>query len=387
MANVLNLLSEETFAEKLDTQNTLLAALVSQGGGLSVKTPSDIQSIVRLGLASRIFAVGDQITCQRGEATLTWDIIGIDQDTPSNKGLKHSLTLQLHDCIASVQFDAREAFYYAEEGLDAGTYHFTVGQHTWVSGDVGKTYQFTLAQPVPAKGQLVLSAGYNVTINGTNISTYSSSTSSSAIETVQISEGEEGTDLGTMKNSIEGKFNSCQRVLLGNNNYAQSAMRQYLNSDAAAGSVWTPKNNWDRPPSWATSTAGFLNGIDGDFLAVIGEVDKITILNTVSDGGGSVTTSEKIFLLSRSEVYGGNENSINEGAAYSYYADYSDLGAAGTGADTNRIKYRSSSAQYWWLRSPYTGYSSIVRIVYPAGNVSDGSAYSSYGVAPACCII
>lgn len=387
MANVLNLLSEETFAEKLDTQNSLLAALVSQGGGLNITSPGDIQSIVRLGLASKIFSIGDQIACQKGSTTLIWDIIGIDHDTPSNKNLKHSLTLQLHDCIASMQFDAKEAFYYAESGLAAGTYHFTIGQHTWVPAEVGKTYQFTLTQPVPAKGQIVLAVSYNVAVEGTNISTYASSTSTTAIETVQLTAGTSGTDLGTMNNAINGNLNSCQRALLGSNNYAQSAMRQYLNSKAAAGSVWTPKSNFDRPPSWATSTAGFLNGIDEDFLAVIGEVDKVTTLNTVSDGGGSETTSEKFFLLSRSEVYGGNENNINEGAAYPYYSENSVLTAAGTGVDANRIKYRNNAAQYWWLRSPYTGGAYIVRTVGTTGYVYNYYAVNSYGVAPACCII
>lgn len=34
MSNVLNLLSEETFAEKMDNQNLLLAAIASNGGGI-----------------------------------------------------------------------------------------------------------------------------------------------------------------------------------------------------------------------------------------------------------------------------------------------------------------------------------------------------------------
>lgn len=387
MGNVLNLLSEETFAEKLDTQNTLLAALVSQGGGLKINSPGDIQSIVRLGLASKIFSIGDQIACQKGSTTLIWDIIGIDHDTPSNKNLKHSLTLQLHDCIASVQFDSREALFYAEQALSAGTYNFTVKQHSWVSSDVNKTFQFTLTQAVPAGGQIVLMTTYNVAIAGSTVKTFAKGTDATEIETATVTEGSAGTSLGDVNNAVNGNTNSLQRGLLGSNNYAESAMRQYLNSKAAAGSVWTPQTKFDRPPSWATTTAGFLNEMDEDFLAVIGEVDKITTLNTASDGGGSVATSEKFFLLSRSEVYGGNENSINEGAAYPYYSENSTLSAAGTGVDANRIKYRNNAAQYWWLRSPYTGSAYIVRGVRTTGSVSSNLAYDSLGVAPACCII
>jgi hypothetical protein len=164
-------------------------------------------------------------------------------------------------------------------------------------------------------------------------------------------------------------------------------MRQWLNSSAVAGSVWTPKTKFDRPPSWVSSIAGFLNGMDEDFVKAVGTVKKTTALNTVTDGGGKVESDERFFLLSRSEVYGGNEVAGGEGTAYSYYSDYSDLSGAGTGADTNRIKYRNGAAQYWWLRSPFATYASFVRNVQPTVNVSSYYAYSSNGVAPACAII
>jgi len=466
MSNILNILSEETFAEKMDTQNALLAAIASGDGGIKFTSFKDLQRITRLGLASKVLAVGDQIVCERALATdatvgnsegtpgitaatvnrdtfihaigtshngvyvfrwdgavwhfgneavelstygitvtgtpalgdeivvhetassLVWDVLGIDCDTPADSQFTHSITLGLHDCLAGLLFDAREALFYCPDGLAAGTYNFKVTQHPWVSSDVNKTFQFTLTQAVPAGGQIVLQVAYNVTIAGSTLKTYSSSTSTTEIETVTITEGSGGTSLGDVNNAISGGTNSLQRGLLGNNRYSQSAMRQYLNSKAAAGSVWTPKNVWDRAPSWATTTAGFLNGMDEDFLAVIGEVTKRTALNTVSDGGGYEDTIEKFFLLSRSEVYGGNEVTGGEGAAYPYYSDYSDLAAPGTGDDTNRIKYRNGSAQYWWLRSPHAEGAGSLRIVSTAGDVNYDYAISSYiGVAPACCII
>lgn len=465
MSNILNILSEETFAEKMDTQNALLAAIASGDGGIKFTSFKDLQRITRLGLASKVLAIGDQIVCERASATvatvgnsegtpgitaasvvrdtfihaigtshngdyefywdgavwhfgneavelstygitvtgtpalgdeivvhetassLVWDVLGIDCDTPADSQFTHSVTLGLHDCLAGLQFDAREALFYFVDGLAAGTYNFTVKAHTWVSGDVNKTFQFTLTQAIPAKGQLVLDVAYNVTIANSTAKTYSGAASATAIETVTITEGSGGTSLGDVNNAISGGTNSLQRALLGNNRYSQSALRQYLNSKAAAGSVWSAKNVWDRAPSWKDSTAGFLNGMDEDFLSVIGEVTKKTALNTVSDGGGSETTTEKFFLLSRSEVYSGNEVTGGEGAAYPYYSDYSDLGSAGTGNDSNRIKYRNGSAQYWWLRSPRAGVAYCVRVVNPAGNVSYDGASSSYGVAPACCII
>ncbi len=474
MSNILNILSEETFAEKMDTQNALLAAIASGDGGIKFTSFKDLQRITRLGLASKVLAIGDQIVCERALATtatvgnsegtpgitaasvvrdtfihaigtshngnyefywdgavwhfgneavelstygitvtgtpalgdkivvhetaspLVWDVLGIDCDTPADSQFTHSVTLGLHDCLADLQFDAGEALFYFVDGLAAGTYNFTVKAHSWVASDVNKTFQFTLTQAIPAKGQLVLSVSHDVTIANSTAKTYASSTSATEIEKVTITEGSSGTSLGDVNNAISGGMtvnlltlytNSLQRALLGNGNYGESAIRQYLNSKAAAGSVWSAKNVWDRAPSWNASTAGFLNGMDEDFLSVVGEVTKKTALNTVCETGGYTTSTEKFFLLSRSEVYGGNEVTGGEGAAYPYYSDYSDLGSAGTGNDSNRIKYRNGSAQYWWLRSPDAGLACYVRRVRSVGDVTISPANFSFGVVPACCII
>jgi hypothetical protein len=124
--------------------------------------------------------------------------------------------------------------------------------------------------------------------------------------------------------------------------------------------------------------------MDDDFLAAIEETEIVVALNTVTDGGGSTTLKDKFFLLARSEVFAGKENNINEGSPYPYYSDNSDLLAAGTGADSNRKKYRNTTAQYWWLRSPSAGNASHVRSVNPDGSVSNGIAYHALGVTPAC---
>ena len=160
-----------------------------------------------------------------------------------------------------------------------------------------------------------------------------------------------------------------------------------MNSSAIAGSVWTPDTNVDRPPSWVDTATGFLNGVDEDFLSVIGEVTKKTALSTVSDSGGSVETNERFFLPSRSEVYGGDEVTGGEGVAYPYYSNNSDLGSAGTGNDSNRIKYSDGSVWYWWLRSPYVDTANSVRFVFTTGRINNTSANGNYGVAPICCIV
>jgi hypothetical protein len=164
-------------------------------------------------------------------------------------------------------------------------------------------------------------------------------------------------------------------------------MRQYLNSDKAAGSVWTPQSVFDRPPTWAATTAGFLHGIDPDFVAVLGNVKKTTGLNSISDGGGTATHDEKVFLLSRSEVFMDNEYAGGEDTPYAYYKNYSDNQSASTGADKNRIKYRAGVAKNWWLRSPSAGYAYSVRFVSTSGALSGSTATYANGVATACCIV
>lgn len=141
---------------------------------------------------------------------------------------------------------------------------------------------------------------------------------------VGVTEGTGGTSLGTADGKATN-MNHSHRIRYGSNNWVESAMRQYLNSDKAAGSVWTPQTKFDRHPSWNASTAGFMNGLDADFLAVIGKTTKVTCRNTVTDGGGSDITKDKFFLLSRREVFAGNEvSNVTEGEPYPFYSDYSD---------------------------------------------------------------
>lgn len=388
MANQFGFVSEDTFAEKMDTQNILLAGLLeAQGGTVKPTSWAQVQAIVRAGLASKVFSIGDQLTCTKGNTDLVWDVIGIDHDTPADKQFSHSMTLQLHDCIASMQYDRAEALYYCETELAAGTYNFTLLADYDTTYGGGKTYQFTLTKAVPAGGQITFPWSYQTQASATKVSTYENSTTETALETVSVTEGTGGTGLGTADGST-ANMNHSHRIRYGSNNWKESAMRQWINSDQDAGKVWTPQTKFDRPPSWAANTAGFLNGVDEDFLAVIGETEKVTCRNTVTDGGGSDVTTDKFFLLSRREVFAGNEvSSVIEGEPYPYYADYSDYSSANSGEDSNRIKYRNGSAQYWWLRTPYAGHGYDIRVIYTAGNLYGNNAYSSHGVAPACNII
>ena len=471
-----------TFEVDLVKDSTLKQtnAILAKRGGLEPQSYSDVQAIVRLGLAPSVFSIGDIIEVGRetrvqaslGEHTgitavsvvedtfvaamdeagekeyeiiydgsawkyeghpiiladygltvtgtaaqgdtiivvetasvinmVVMDFIENGQTSIGNIKIhdntkQYGMILQSEKLLYNLQFDEREAFYYAPDGLAAGTYHFTLGAHTWVSGDVGKVFQFTLTQAVPAGGQLVFVQSYNATLTGGSIRTFASGSSTTVIETAVMSEGSGGTDLGTLDNTINGNFNCCQRALLGSNRWSTGAMRQHLNSAKVAGQVWTPQTNWDRPPSWVSNTAGFMHGLDPEFVKICADVDLLTALNTVCDtsgtegsaGTGYEITTDKYFLPSRPEVFGGSDNNSDKGNAWQYYAANSDVpgGSSNAGNDSNRIKVNmSGTPYYWWLRSPYGGHGDNVRLVNPAGVISGNNAYNGGGVAPACVI-
>jgi hypothetical protein len=345
-----------------------------------ITDPIYIQNATRKGNMRYIADVGDSFEVSRGSDILTFDFIGFDADTPADTQFTHSTTVQLHDCYKAIQFDAVEALYYAETELSAGTYHFTLLAGYDAAYGGGLTYYFTLTQPVPAGGQIDFPWGTSKQASDTKISTYASKTATATIETnISVTAGTDGIALTPT--------NHPHCIRYGSNNWQESAIRQWLNSNAAAGSVWIPTNNYDRPPTWVTTESGFLNDIDADFLSVIGDVTKRTANNTITDGGGYTDLTEKFFLPSRSEVGGTNENNINEGDPYSYYDDMLINHTRSETEIAGRIKYLSGIACIWWLRSPHSSYAYNVRNVNMSGSVYGSTALNALGAAPACCII
>jgi hypothetical protein len=378
----------------IDTENQPSKVYI-QGNvsSFSVSSWENVQRLVRAGLHDKYFAIGDQLVCQKGGSDLTWDIIGFDHDTPTDTQYTHSMTLQLHDCLPDTMvYDTREALYYAENGLVSGrTYNFTVpsGYDEIYGGN--KTYQFEIPNDITvgAGSHLVVDWSSTTQANNAKINIYASATSETPVNAnpISISEGNAGTSLGTADGNSTN-LNFIGNARFGNNNYSESAIRQFLNSDKSTGYVWKSQSIFDRPPSWNADTAGFMKDIDNDFLAVVGTSNKSTIsIDDTASEASSVTLNDKFFLLSRSEVYGGNEiSTVDDGSPYPYYSDYSDSSTAGIGSDTNRVKYRNGIAQVWWLRTPILS-SKNVRLVNASGRVTNSVANSKYGVVPACCII
>lgn len=369
--------------EQMDTMNENLGKIAAAvGSQVDISTWAGIQKAVRSGIAKDILPIGTQLAVNHSVyGTRLFDVVAHDYLKSVHDENAHTMTIQQHDLLPGTQFDAPEAFYYAESELAAGTYNFTIITYDkWVAG----TYQFTLTQAVPAGGQLAVGGcyPYSGNITGAKVSSYSSRTSSTAIESVAITVGSGGTNLGVCG---EGSLNHTHRIAYGSNNYKESAMRQFLNSSAAAGSVWTPQTKFDRPPSWLTSLAGYKNGLDQDFLAVVGKVVLPCSANNTYEAPDSTITkntaytlNDEFYLASEKEIFGTNADVADGSVVFPFYE-----GASAA----DRIKYRDGSAAYWWLRTPYSRYANLVRRVGSDGTVDNGSAYGASGLAPACTIV
>ena len=220
------LLLNETFADKLDK----LTEAVGQSGGAKPKTWQDIQRVCRLGTAKTWLEIGDIYNFKRDGVDVPCVLVDfLDGNKKGsikikNDNLVQGAVFQTVDCLYSLQFDEREAFYCADNGLEAGDYCFTLGEHSWVSADVGKTFYFHLNNAVPEGGQLVWKPAYNVTLEGGGIDVFDSGNDFTANETATMSSTpiSGATSLGTIKNSFfDDGFNSCQRACLGNNRWKE----------------------------------------------------------------------------------------------------------------------------------------------------------------------
>ena len=304
-----------------------------------------------------------------------------------------------------MQFDAPEAIYYAETELTAGTYHIAVGATYGDGWKPGQSIQFTLAQAVPAGGQVVIDFGTNNANDptaGRAVKTYASIGAAEAIESTTTSSGTSGTELGTIgigntPQKTNGNLNAIGRAVYGNGCYSESAIRQWLNSDAAANAWWTPKNNWDRPPRAADlNRAGFLTRLPADFVKILDYNDITIALNTVEGfSSDRETVRDRIFLPSIENMYIVPQLADAEAPAWDYYkALAQEAGLPGkfqqwqTYPILRAFNLASANGSLApasvWLRSANRNSASNACYVYSSGYVGSGYAYSALRSCPAC---
>ena len=365
-------------------------------------TFTDLKRAIRAGYAKVFFDVGDQIitdyAAQDGKTyAAPWDVKHID-DTGVYFGMHYAVP-------EVMQFDAPEAVYYAETELAAGTYHIAVGAAYGDGWKAGQSIQFTLAQAVPAGGQIFIDFGANnanAPTAGRAVKTYATIGAADVIESTTTSNGTGGTELGTIgvgntSQKTNGNLNAISRVVYGNGRYSESAIRQWLNSDAASNAWWTPKNNWDRPPRAADlNCAGFLSRLPADFVKILDYNDVAVALNTME---GFLTDREtvrdRIFLPSIENMYIVPQLADAEAPAWDYYkALTQEAGLPGKFQQWNtypilrHYNLASANGNYAsanvWLRSCYRGIANSAWLVSSNGNVNTTNAFSTLRCSPAC---
>lgn len=183
----------------------------------------------------------------------------------------------------------------------------------------------------------------------------------------------------------------------GNNRYAVSNIKQWLNSRAAANSWYSSQHSYDHSPNSSVyvnfgtqyaAKAGFLNLFSDDEYNAILNTSILTAKPT-EDGGDSETIVTKVFLPSKIEVGVSQENNISEGASWEYYTSNSlrqgHLTAQCFDNTSSSLKPDSKDEAWsWWLRSPEYSMTSNVRTVLDTGQVSTKNSYNgSIGVRPA----
>lgn len=324
---------------KVGTEATLLNILGVTSAiarKTAISSMADFKGMLNDGVTSLVCPVGTQFgvkfkrTTAATEIDLPFDVVHYDND---------GAFLKSHYAgPEAIQFDAPEAIYYAGSGgLAAGKYHIDIGSsygNGWVTS---KSIQFTLANALEEDDQIYIECGADNKNDPTNERTLTvyAKGSTTAKETTTTSNGTEGTSLGTIgatsAHKPEGQLNAISRIVYGSGRWSQSAIRQYLNSSAAAGSWWAPQNGWDRPPAQHSSVYGFMAGMDQELLDVIDTVDVVTALNTVEGYQNTYeTTQDKFFLPSLQEMYINPQLANTEGVDWDYYKQLaSEAGLSG----------------------------------------------------------
>ena len=323
----------------------------------TIQTAPDIQAALDADM-DLTGLVGQQITCQRGNDTLSWDVVDYDS-------VAKVVTLCTHDVLPDMQFELPQALMYCEDGLTAGSYTFKQSN---------AQYYFTLTQAIPAGGQLRATTS--------EFQTYESTTATAQIESGTVSTDviDGATNLGQ---TDTGDLNHHDRVSYGSNNFGESGILQWLNSDSPANTPMPRLTKFSRP--YVPTKAGFKADLDAEFLACIQDTTWKCSANNVyecpvslggiAQKGNPYTVTAKFALASEIEVFGEYGGVQDGGTVWDLY-----VGAEAT----DRIKYYNNTARSWWLRSPYWNFADFVRFVNTSGVGVYNDASSSIGVAVAC---
>lgn len=170
------------------------------------------------------------------------------------------------------------------------------------------------------------------------------------------------------ENAVDNPNPDGSRKQYGNNRWAYSNVRQWMNSDKIANEWYIAQHQYDVAPSYKTEN-GFLNGFTQfEKDSIITKVNKI--FRCAADGGGYETTNDKMWLAS-SYAVGLSVDMPEDYHTLEYFTDN---------------KSRIFQNQNWWLRSinGISSTSQTVRFVSATGALNSSYAYSTYAPRPFC---
>ena len=336
-------------AERIEMQNALLAAIAeAKPGSIKIDSFKAVQELVQTGLAPKIFEIGDQFTSNWTDVVskktyeFVWDITNMGYVTLEDGSVVPGMTLEMHYLTPfTIQYDHEENQKATEETFQEGISYYTKNSDG----------SYTLQEVVPGE---------------------------------QIP-----TDTTYYHSAIKDPTGNICRW--GYNRWGHSACRQYINSNAEKGKWWAAQHFGDVEPSDLNNRAGFLTGLEEEFLNVLKKVKIKTWLNkaTDKDVGEYEETCDLFYLASKEQIYGTLENGKYNDEAWDYYKEITGLPSPNNGNNTGRIKYiinNTSLTEWRRLRSPICGNSYSTCGVSTHGNVNNNSALAACRVALACTI-
>ena len=308
-------------------------------------------------------------------------------------------------------FDGTEG---TPDGLPAGNYSIKMvaknGGSAFKTKWDGKYVNFTLTKDIPSGGIMRLAVpdwnGTSETAIAMHVITNVGINESDAkIEEVIITEPTDSiadgyTFLGEVwgEDVGYGKLNYPESCYYGDNTWATSDLRQWLNAEGT--DWWTKQTRYNRKPNVATRIQGYLTGLDEELKSHIKFAKNTTIGNNLKYPNQKFVTYDRVFLHSFNQSNITTDYSSqfdNEGERWEYYKKLAE-GVGNLNAQKMfkvwstypiLIRYAinaTTTAQYVFSRSARLGYAFDVHDVDPSGSCYNAGANAGNRCLPACLI-
>ena len=287
----------------------------------------------------------------------------------------------MRDAIGGLEFDAAEALCICPLGLPAGTYNDGAG------------WSFHLTKDAPVGALICVDWPHE------KVNVYPNNYAGTPLETVDFYNKTEGTFIadsvgeGNVNFKPSDPSKTIWRTRCGSGNYAQSAVRKWLNSSKGPGEWWEPSHKFDMWPSYADKP-GFLAGFSSEFRKKLWLSAIPTRTNTVYETPGYNTRDQyscedHFFLPSFTNLTGQDNGDISEGVQWDYFNDvWCEIVSTWTCDRLKKVDISTGKPVWWWLRSPNPNIAEDARSVDTDGDAySDTNACDSGRAVAAACVI